>query len=92
MISRASELTAEEKARSLRYQIMDVVDQIQWIPDFGYAREMDWLRNMHDWMISKKRYWGLALPIWICEDCSHFEVIGDEKELQSARGGRLGGL
>ena len=63
-----------------------------WIPDFGYAREMDWLRNMHDWMISKKRYWGLALPIWVCEDCEHFEVIGDEKELQSARGGRLGGV
>ena len=52
------ELTAEEKERSLRYQIMDVVDQIRWIPEFGYAREMDWLRNMHDWMISKKRYLG----------------------------------
>lgn len=78
-------LTAEEKARSLRYQIMDVVDQIQWIPDFGHAREMDWLNNMHDWMISKKRYWGLALPIWVCENpnCRHFEVIGDEKELQA---------
>jgi isoleucyl-tRNA synthetase len=56
------QLTAEEKARSLRYQIMDVVDQIRWIPEFGYSREMDWLRNMHDWLISKKRYWGLALP------------------------------
>ncbi len=78
-----SEVTAEEKARSLRYQIMDVVDKIEWIPEFGYAREMDWLRNMHDWMISKKRYWGLALPIWTCPDCAHFEVIGDEKELQS---------
>jgi len=74
-------LTADEKARSLRYQIMDVVDQIKWIPDFGYAREMDWLRNMHDWMISKKRYWGLALPIWEC-GCGHFEVIGSETELQ----------
>ena len=75
-------LTAEEKARSLRYQIMDVVDQIRWIPEFGYSREMDWLRNMHDWLISKKRYWGLALPIWVCESCDHFEVIGDEHELQ----------
>lgn len=77
-------LTAEEKARSLRYQIMDVVDQIRWIPEFGYAREMDWLRNMHDWMISKKRYWGLALPIWVCEneDCHHFEVVGSEAELE----------
>ena len=75
-------LTAEEKARSLRYQIMDVVDQIRWIPDFGYSREMDWLRNMHDWMISKKRYWGLTLPIWVCADCGHHEVIGDKNELK----------
>ena len=78
-----AELTAEEKAASLRYQIMDVVDQIRWIPEFGYSREMDWLVNMHDWMISKKRYWGLALPIWICQDCKQYEVIGDEKELKS---------
>lgn len=75
-------VTAEEKERSLRYQIMDVVDQIRWIPEFGYSREMDWLQNMHDWLISKKRYWGLALPIWVCASCSHHEVIGDEKELQ----------
>jgi len=76
------ELTAQEKDTSLRYQIMDVVDQIRWIPEFGYARELDWLRNMHDWMISKKRYWGLALPIWICSDCDHFLVIGDDQELK----------
>ena len=75
------QLTPEEKEQSLRYQIMDVVDQISWIPEFGHARELDWLRNMHDWMISKKRYWGLALPIWICEDCGHFHVVGDEHEL-----------
>ncbi len=76
------QLTPEEKDRSLRYQIMDIVDQIRWIPEFGYAREMDWLRNMHDWMISKKRYWGLALPIWVCESCGEYEVIGDEFELE----------
>ena len=74
-------LTPEEKSSSLRYQIMDVVDQIRWIPEFGHSREMDWLRNMHEWMISKKRYWGLALPIWICDSCGKYEVIGDEVEL-----------
>jgi isoleucyl-tRNA synthetase len=76
------ELTKKEKQASLRYQIMDVVDQIRWIPEFGHARELDWLRNMHDWMISKKRYWGLALPIWTCEECDHFHVIGDDTELE----------
>ncbi|MEK7692841.1 MAG: class I tRNA ligase family protein, partial [Chloroflexota bacterium] len=43
----------------LRFQIADVTRQIRWIPDFGLARELDWLKNMDDWMISKKRYYGL---------------------------------
>ena len=79
------ELTAGEKANSLRYQIMDVVDDIRWVPEFGYARELDWLRNMDDWMISKKRYYGLALPIYKCDigDCGWFDVIGSETELQA---------
>ncbi len=65
----------------LRNQIMDVVRQIRWIPEFGLDRELDWLRNMEDWMISKKRYWGLALPIYECA-CGQFEVIGSEVELK----------
>jgi isoleucyl-tRNA synthetase len=77
-----SQVTEAEKKASLRYQIMDRVDQINWFPSFGYDREMDWLRNMQDWMISKKRYWGLALPIWECEECGEFVVIGSEDELQ----------
>jgi isoleucyl-tRNA synthetase len=75
------EVTEEEKQASLRYQIMELVDQIRWIPAFGREREMDWLRNMQDWMISKKRYWGLALPIWECESCGHFDVIGSREEV-----------
>ncbi|RLC77342.1 MAG: isoleucine--tRNA ligase [Chloroflexi bacterium] len=66
----------------LRHDMIEVTKQIRWIPSFGLDRELDWLRNMHDWMISKKRYWGLALPIWECEECGHFEVIGDEHELE----------
>ncbi len=74
-------LTAEQVERSLRYQIMDVVDDIRWIPGFGYERELDWLLNMHDWMISKKRYWGLALPIYDCGGCGAVTVVGGREEL-----------
>ena len=75
-------VTQEERRHNLRYQIMDVVqNETKWYPSFGLEREMDWLRNMHDWMISKKRFWGLALPIWECE-CGHFEVIGSQEELK----------
>ncbi|HEU5316157.1 MAG TPA: DUF5915 domain-containing protein, partial [Chloroflexota bacterium] len=67
----------------LREEIMDVVRKIRWIPSWGLERELDWLRNMGDWMISKKnRYWGLALPFWVCESCNEFEVIGSESELE----------
>ncbi|HEY7937157.1 MAG TPA: class I tRNA ligase family protein [Candidatus Limnocylindrales bacterium] len=75
------ELTADEIDRSLRYQIMAVVKDIRWIPGFGYERELDWLLNMHDWMISKKRYWGLALPIYDCQACGQVAVIGGRDEL-----------
>jgi isoleucyl-tRNA synthetase len=65
----------------LRHLIMDVTRKIRWIPDFGLERELDWLRNMADWMISKKRYYGLALPIYPCE-CGRVTVIGSRRELR----------
>lgn len=66
----------------LRHEIMEVVKQIEWIPSWGFEREMDWLRNMGDWMISKKRYWGLSLPIYECASCGNLEVIGGIEELK----------
>jgi isoleucyl-tRNA synthetase len=65
-----------------RDAIMKVCHDARWVPDFGLQRELDWLRNMGDWMISKKRYWGLALPIWVCESCGAFDVIGSREELK----------
>lgn len=71
-----------------RDRIQKVVPDIRWIPADGEAREQDWLLNMGDWMISKKRFWGLALPIWRCEACEWFTVIGGEDELrEKATGG-----
>ena len=64
-----------------RKKIKAVVDDINWIPAWGKDREHDWLDNMGDWMISKKRFWGLALPIWTFEDGS-FHVVGSKEELK----------
>ncbi len=66
----------------IRDRLKEVTREINWYPSFGMERELDWLTNMDDWMISKKRYWGLALPIWVCDDCGHFDVIGSEAELK----------
>jgi isoleucyl-tRNA synthetase len=64
----------------LREPMMEVAARIRWLPPYGLDRELDWLRNMGDWMISKKRYWGLALPFWICPN-AHLHVIGSKEEL-----------
>lgn len=76
-------ITEKEKEENLRYQIIEVAKQVRWIPDYGLQQELDWLRNMDDWMVSKKRYWGLALPIWTCPKCGSFEVIGSREELKT---------
>ncbi len=65
----------------IRKSLVKITKKIQWIPDFGLERELDWLKNMQDWLISKKRYWGLALPIFECA-CGNFEVIGSKEELK----------
>jgi len=66
----------------LRHEITEIAKQVRWIPEFGLERELDWLKNMSDWCISKKRYYGLALPIFECE-CGGFEVIGSKDELKA---------
>ncbi len=69
--------------QTLRERMVKVAKLIHWMPAFGLDRELDWLKNMHDWLISKKnRYWGLALPIYDCESCGYFEVVGSLDELK----------
>ena len=65
-----------------REEIKRVVQEVNWIPPWGRERELEWLSNMRDWMISKKRFWGLALPIWRCAQCEGFDVIGSRQELR----------
>jgi isoleucyl-tRNA synthetase len=54
---------------------------VQWTPAFYGKRMDDWLRNLGDWNISRKRYFGLPLPIYPCA-CGHVNVIGSKAELE----------
>jgi isoleucyl-tRNA synthetase len=67
-----------------REEIKNVSRQIRWLPESidGLGRELEWLTNMRDWMISKKRFWGLALPIWVDAETGDFEVMGSLAELK----------
>lgn len=73
--------TPDQTGKTFREQIIQSAKMANWMPQWGLYRELDWLKNMHDWLISKKRYWGLALPIYECQSCSSFQVIGSKDEL-----------
>ena len=70
------------KTTAYKDKIIEANKAINWYPDYvGQKRFNNWLENMIDWGISRNRYWGCPLPIWVCDDCNHFDVIGSVKEL-----------
>jgi isoleucyl-tRNA synthetase len=68
-------------AEEIRQPMLDANATVEWTPPQYKKRMDDWLRNMGDWNISRKRYFGLPLPFYPCE-CGHLNVIGSRPELQ----------
>ena len=64
----------------IRQPMLDANATVEWTPPQYKKRMDDWLRNMGDWNISRKRYFGLPLPFYPCE-CGHLNVIGSRAEL-----------
>ncbi|HJU48708.1 MAG TPA: class I tRNA ligase family protein, partial [Gaiellaceae bacterium] len=66
----------------LRPQLLAANADVEWTPAYMGKRMDDWLRNLGDWNISRRRYYGLPLPIYPCPDCGHVTVIGSRAELE----------
>ena len=65
----------------IRQALLDANATVEWTPAYMGKRMDDWLRNMDDWNISRRRYYGLPLPFYPC-DCGHLNVIGSRAELE----------
>src|SRR5262249_47107107 len=68
-------------ADELRQPLLDATGTVEGTPAYMGKRMDDWLRNMGDWNISRRRYYGLPLPIYPCS-CGHLNVIGSRAELE----------
>ena len=65
----------------IRSKMKEAAKTITWEPDYVGKRMQDWLDNMGDWIISRKRFWGLALPFFECS-CGEVTVVGSKDELR----------
>jgi isoleucyl-tRNA synthetase len=74
------------KMSSLRKQLLDNNEQINWVPDYiKQGRFGEWLSDVKDWALSRERYWGTPLPIWKCTKCESYHMVGSMRELGLSR-------
>jgi isoleucyl-tRNA synthetase len=69
------------KTDDIRPKLLEAAETVVWEPAFIGKRMRDWLQNMGDWNISRKRFYGLPLPFYPCEMCGRLTVIGSREEL-----------
>ena len=69
---------------AVRDELIKNNNTVNWIPPtIGKGRFGDWLEHVQDWDVSRNRYWGTPLNIWVCDDCHHQHAIGSIEELKS---------
>ncbi len=69
------------KVTKLKSELESEIDKVNWIPSWGRTRIGNMIAELRDWVISRQRFWGNPLPIWICEK-GHINVIGSLDELR----------
>jgi len=83
---------AEGVTKSLKQWMIDSNQQINWVPDhIKNGRFGKWLDNARDWNISRNRFWGTPLPVWIAED-GEMIAVGSREELAKLSGTTLNDL
>ncbi len=76
----------------IREPMKKAAASVEWMPEYAGMHMQNWLDNMGDWCISRRRFWGLPLPFFKCDACGKWTVVGSKKELQECAVSGLEGL
>ena len=76
------------RTSAVKQRMLEFNREVDWHPpEVGAGRFGEWLENNVDWALSRDRYWGTPLPVWVCEaDASHVEVVGSYAQLEELSG------
>ncbi len=72
------------KISPVQKRLLELNEEVHWVPEWMKGRMKNWLEGIGDWPISRARYWNTPLPIWICGKCAHRKVFGSIAAIEKA--------
>ncbi len=73
----------------IKEKLIEYAKKIRFYPKERKVQFLNWLSNATDWAVSRQRYWGIPIPIWICEKCGEKVVVSSKRELEELSGKKI---